>query len=303
MVHPVMSHESMRARTGRAGLLLLAGLLLAGCPRNVDGDAHSGKDVRFKGAKKIKLEDNEGQSRTDIVTYPGGDRVDWKVFEIPEGQSGTIRVTLRWRPPRPGLDLAFDVFDQYFHRIGRAKPSAGAGKRSKKVTIADAEPGKYYVQVYAPRRTDAGTYRVQVHFKPGGDAPAVAAAPSDIPDPPTLPALPEAAEVVDSSGGAGPTPPVDPVEVGPAAPTAQPVKARVVRYVLSTGGSVAVTVDRGKNSGVETGWKGQILNASGRAVEGGEFVVQKVTGAESIGKVSLSVDQVKANKRVLLSPP
>ena len=294
----------MRARTVRAGLLLLAGLALAGCPRNVDGEAHSGKDVRHKGAKKIKIEDNEGRSRTDIITYPGGDRVDWKVFEIPEGGGGTVKLTLRWRPPRPGLDLAFDVFDQYFHRIARAKPST-SGKRSKKITIADAEPGKYYVQVYAPRRTDAGTYRVEVAIKPGGDAPEVAAAPSEIPDPPTLPALPEASEVVAENppGGDGgtPTPPVDPVE--PEVPAAEPVKARVVRYVLSTGGAVAVTVDRGKNSGVETGWKGQILNASGRPVEGGEFVVQKVTGAEAVGKVSLSVDQIKANKRVLLSPP
>lgn len=296
----------MRACAVRAGLLVCAGLALAGCPKNVDGDARSGKDVRHKGAKKIKLEDGEGRSRKDIVTYPGGDRVDWKVFEIPEGKSGTIKVTLRWRPPRPGLDLAFDVFDQYYHRIARAKPDADSGKRSKKVTIKDAEPGKYYVQVYAPRRTDAGTYRVQVKFKPDdeeGDKVADAG-PSEIPDPPTLPALPEAPPEGETAEGTTPTTPTTPTEpVEPVEPAAQPVKARVSRYVLSTGGSVVITVDRGKNSGVETGWKGQILNSSGRPVEGGEFVVQKVTGGESMGKVSLSVDQIKANKRVLLSPP
>jgi hypothetical protein len=31
--------------------------------------------------------------------------------------------------------------------------------------------------------------------------------------------------------------------------------------------------------------------------------VQKVTGGEAHGKISLSVDQLKANKRVMLSPP
>lgn len=306
-------------------------LLGTGCPKNVDGGAHSGKDVKYKGAKKIKIEDNEGRSRKDIVTYPGGDRIDWKVFEIgaapaeddkkkddkeaappPADLTGTLKITLRWKPPRPGLDLAFDVYDQYFHRIARAKPNESGSKRSKKVTIKDAGAGKYYVMVYAPRRTDAGTYRVQVKFQPGA-AGEVAAAPtaSDIPDPPTLPALPEAGAEVAGGTTGGAAPPPGPGTAGattpppPPTPPAPPpeVKGRVVKYVVAASGGLIITVDKGKNQGVEAGWRGSVLNASGKPLQGGDFQVTKVRGGESEGKVSLSVDQIAANKKVILSAP
>ncbi len=316
--------------------LVALGLALCGtgCPKNVDGASHSGKDVKYKGAKKIKIEDNEGRSRKDIVTYPGGDRVDWKVFEIgtppPDDKkkadkdapppaadvTGTLKISLRWKPPRSGLDLAFDVYDQYFHRIGRAKPNESGSKRSKKVTIKDAGSGKYYVMVYAPRRMDAGTYRVQVKFQPGDKGPAVAeAGPGDVPDPPTLPALPEAA-TADTGGtppGGGITPPpggtppppggTTPPPPPPPPPTPASVKASVVKYVVASAGGLIITVDKGKNQGVEAGWKGNILNSSGRPLQGGEFQVTKVRGGEAEGKVSLSVDQIAANKKVMLSPP
>ena len=315
-----------------SSLALVLALCGTGCPKNVDGGAHSGKDVKYKGAKTIKIEDNEGRSRKDIVTYPGGDRVDWKMFEIgppqpddkkkadkdapppPADVTGTLKVTLRWKPARPGLDLAFDVYDQYFHRIGRAKPNESGSKRSKKVTIKDAGAGKYYVQVYASRRMDAGTYRVQVKFQPGDQGPVAAAAgPGDVPDPPTLPALPEA--VADSGTPPGGTPPggTPPGGTPPGGSTTPPppppppppasVKAQVVKYVVASAGGLVITVDKGKNQGVEPGWKGSVLNSSGKPLQGGEFQVTKVRGGEAEGKVSLSVDQIAANKKVLLSPP
>src|SRR5688572_30089275 len=117
-----MAEQRMRAvdapQDRRLSILAGAVMLVAGtgCPRNVDGGAHSSKDIRYKGAKRIKLEDNEGRSRKDIVTYPGGDRVDWKAFEIgppqpddekkkekekdappaPPVVTGTLKVTVRW---------------------------------------------------------------------------------------------------------------------------------------------------------------------------------------------------------------
>jgi len=285
------------AGAGALASALVFGLALVGCAKNVDQDGHSGKDVRYKGAKKIELKDGEGRSRKDVVTYPGGDRVDWKVFEVPKGKNGTVKVRLRFSPPRPDLDLAFDVYDAYFHRIARAKPSPGTGKRLKKVTIKDAAPGKYYVQIYAPTRGDAGTYRVIVEFKEEEvvvaqvDTPP----PSDIPDPPTLPAIPEAVEEAPATQPATqPTTPPPPV--------IKPIKARVAKYEVA-GGSVIITVDKGKNAGIEAGWKGQVLGGSGQPVRGGEFTVSKVSSSEAQGKVGLSVDQIKTNNRVLLSPP
>jgi hypothetical protein len=294
-----MCAESKLTRSGGAWLAAALGLALVGCTKNVAQDGDSGKDHRYRGARKIELQDGEGRSRKDVVTYPGGDRVDWKVFEVPKGKSGTIRIRLRWSPPRPNLDLAFDVFDEYLDRVARAKPTPGSGKRLKKVTLKDAAPGKYYVMVYAPTRGDAGTYRVTVEFKEQ-DVVAeaeTAEAPSDIPDPPTLPAIPEAVETPPETATQPATQPTEPPP-----PTVQPVRARVAKYEVA-GGALVITVDKGKNAGIEAGWKGQVLGGSGQPVRGGDFTVSKVSGSEAQGKVGLSVDQIKTNNRVLLSPP
>jgi hypothetical protein len=300
-------------------LFAIAAAAAFGCAKNVAQDGHSGKDYRNKGAKKIALdEDGEGTSRKDVVTYPGGDRVDWKVFEIPGApdakdkdgkdkppdpaspvpRTGTVKIRLHWDPPRPNLDLAFDVYDQYLARIARARPTPGSGKRTKKITLRDVGPGKYYIQIYAPTRGDAGTYRVTVDFKPD-TVVAQADKPGEIPDPPVLPAIAEATEAPPE----GTPPPVAPTTQPTPVPTAQPVRARISKYDVSGGGTLIITIDKGKNAGVETGWQGQVLGGSGQPVRGGTFTVTKVTGSEAQGKVGLSVDQIKTNNKVILTPP
>src|SRR5687767_4371374 len=93
-------------------VVVAALVLAAGCARNIKQDAKSGPDAKYKGAKEIPLEGNEGEV-SGIVTYPGGDRVDWKLVTLPEGKKGNLDIELSWRPPRPGLDLAFDVYNEY----------------------------------------------------------------------------------------------------------------------------------------------------------------------------------------------
>lgn len=295
---------------GRSSCLGLAALALglAGCPKNVPQELHTSKDGRPKGARKITLDDDgEGRSKRDIVTYPGGDRVDWKSFEVPAGKFGSLRIKLAWEPPRSGLDLAFNVFDPYYARIAQAKPTPDSGRRTKRVTIENVEGGKYFIQVYAPRRGDAGTYRVEVRFTEALRPPDKTASVRQIPDPPTLPALPEpgdpsATPTASGGGGGGGTPAANPTPTATEPPEVKPVAARIVKYQVSSSGSLVVTVDKGKNAGVENGWKGQVLAGSGKPLEGGQFTITKVTGAESLGKISLSVDQIKSNRKVLLTP-
>lgn len=300
----------------------LAVLAMAGCPRNIDQNAQSGADQRATGAHKIKLDDDgEGHDR-GIVTYPGGDRVDWKVVTVPDGAIGKLKIKLKWKPPRPGLDLALMVYDAKYERVGRVKPDPGTKDYDKKLTIKDAAGGKYFIQVYAPRRVDAGTYRVSVDFDPDDDAMAAAQSAdggagdeseSAIPSPPTLPAIPEPGAVATTGTGGTtgttgtpttttPTPPVtDPATTEPAV---EPMRARIVRFQITGGGTALITVDRGKNAGVGRGWKGQILvGGSSTPLSGGEFTVMRVTSKEATGKVSVSVDQIKANRAVLLAPP
>lgn len=296
-----------------------------GCVRNVSGSANSGKDHKYKGAKKVKMEDDELRVR-GIVTYPGGDRVDWIVFEVPEGKKGRLKFKLKWRPPRPGLDLAYNVYDQYFHRVGRAKPTKKA-ERTKRVKVKNVEAGKYYVQIYAPSRMDAGKYTLTASFKEVKQIKmaSVEDLVDTIPDPPKLPAVPEPPKEDPNAkppgvgpggappGGVGPggvppggtppggTPPGG--DDGKEKPK-EPVKAKVTNYQGTGGGFVIVTINKGKNAGVERGWAGKILKGrSAGALEGGDFKVIKVTARECIGKVRLSVDRIKRNRYVLLSPP
>jgi hypothetical protein len=292
------------------------GALAAGCVRNIDQDVNSGKDAKYKGAKKIELDEGGEAKAKGIVTYPGGDRVDWKFFEVPAEKTGTVELKLRHTPPRPGLDVAFNVFDEFGKRIGRVKPAGSRPKRTKRDKIKDLTPGKYYVQIYAPSRMDAGTYKLTLRFKEAKkiDPVDLEKLASQIPDPPTLPAPVEpvvlspeeiaakaeadrvAKEAADAAAAAA---------AAAAASAPQPVTARIVGFQAAAGGEVIITLNRGKNNGgVDRGWSGQVLKGGpgGGPLQGGDFKVMKVTADKSIGKVKLTLDVIQANKTVLLSP-
>jgi hypothetical protein len=177
----------------------LAVALAMSCARNVPQDAATGNDGKIKGAKNITLENGEGKAN-GIVTYPGGDRIDWKEVDVPEKAVGTLDFKLQWTPPRPGLQLAFDVFDEYNTPIVTSK---GSGKRKSRsrirtATIENAK-GKYFIRIYAPGRGDAGKYKMTVDFKEGSGPTTVDWTKVEIPDPPKLPAMPEVVEPCDDT--------------------------------------------------------------------------------------------------------
>jgi hypothetical protein len=180
----------MLGKSAGAGLLFSVVLALS-CAHNVAQDSATGTDGKIKGAKPIVLDNGEGKSK-GIVTYPGGDRVDWKEVDLPDKIKGTIDIKLQWTPPRPGLQLAFDVFDEFNAQVGQSKR---AGKRSKSrvrtATILQAK-GKYFIRVYAVNRGDAGTYKLTVDFKEDTGPINLDLSKVEIPDPPKLAAVPEA---------------------------------------------------------------------------------------------------------------
>ncbi|HEX4421589.1 MAG TPA: hypothetical protein VH165_26920 [Kofleriaceae bacterium] len=178
-------------------LVGLVGLALTACAHNVAQDAATGADGKEKGAKPVTLDNGEGHA-SGIVTYPGGDRVDWKMVEIPEKKRGELEVKLAWAPPRPGLQLAFDVFDEWNQPIVQSKKTAkkrSAG-RIRTATVEDAK-GKYFIRVYAVGRGDAGKYKLNLEFKETPNAAGVDYAKLDIPDPPKLASVPDAPIVCD----------------------------------------------------------------------------------------------------------
>lgn len=179
--------EGFRALRPAGAVALLA--LAASCAHIVAQDRATGEDGKLKGAKPMTLDGGEAHA-TGIVTYPGGDRVDWKALELPAEKKGTLEVTLTWQPPRPGLQLAFDVFDQWNRPIVVSK---GGKKRKGKTRNATIDPatGKYFIRVYAVGRGDAGKYKLTAEFKESLGPAAFDVTKLDISDPPKLPAVPE----------------------------------------------------------------------------------------------------------------
>jgi hypothetical protein len=165
-------------------------LLLVACAHRVPQDKATGTDGKVKGAKVIELENGEAKVR-GIVTYPGGDRVDWNVIELPANLIGSMQLRLSWIPPRPGLGLGLDVFDEYGRQVASARGGKKkSNKRSRKAEVTPAK-GKYFIRVYAPTRGDAGKYTLSVSFSEqlgdlGFDLKNL-----EIPDPPRLAAVPE----------------------------------------------------------------------------------------------------------------
>ena len=180
-----------RGRVTRPLVLAAWATGLASCAHNVPQDASSGGDGRQKGAKTITLENGEGRA-SGIVTYPGGDRVDWKLIELPEKQRGQLDIKLAWTPPRSGLQLAFDVFDEWNTPIVQSQKTSKKRSvgRTRSATV-DSAKGKYFVRIYAVGRGDAGRYRLTVNFKEMAAGGGIDYAKLEIPDPPKLAAVPE----------------------------------------------------------------------------------------------------------------
>src|SRR5262245_15288434 len=119
----------MLGKSGCAALSV-ALLFVSSCAYNVAQDGHTGPDGKQKGAKPVQLENGEAKAN-GVVTYPGGDRVDWKVIELPEKKRGVLDIKLQWSAPRPGLQLAFDVFDQWNAQVFESKKSNRKKSRSR----------------------------------------------------------------------------------------------------------------------------------------------------------------------------
>ena len=169
------------------------GVATIGCSRNVPQDRSSGEDGRVKNARPIVLENGEARIK-GIVTYPGGDRVDWRKVELPPDKPGALSLRLSWIPPRPGLGLGIDVFDAYGRQVAssrgsRASRSRRSTRRTRKADIAGAK-GTYFIRVYAPERGDAGAYTLSVAYAAIDPPDRHQLDPASIPDPPRLPAVP-----------------------------------------------------------------------------------------------------------------
>lgn len=298
---------------------------VVGCANNVPQDRKTGPDGKLAGAKPIELENGEGKSE-GIVTYPGGDRVDWKLIELPEGKKGRLDLSMKWQTPRQGLQLGFDVFDQWGHVAVNAKGSRGKG-RIREASVVDAK-GKYFVRVYAKGRGDAGAYRLAVAFQPDPEIKMPEL--KDVPEPPRLPAVPgQPCETFDPRdpecknvcppGAVGappkwkpcvdaglqqgdPPPPPPPPPVVPPPPP-KPITARVIGVKVQSD-AVIVTISAGTAQGVDRAWVGRVLRGNTKdPLVGAKVEIIRVDDKVTIAKITgVTVDIVNANPTVVLQP-
>lgn len=189
----------MLGKSVRGPILISACLVALSCAHNVRQDKATGNDGKTKGAKELRLENGEAKA-SGIVTYPGGDRVDWKLIEVPEKKRGKLDIKLAWTPPRPGLQLAFDVFDEWYQPLVSSKKKGGR-KSKGRIRTASVDvrgkgvspgEGKYFIRVYALGRGDAGKYKLSVEFKEEAAGTIVDPLKLEIAEPPKLAAIPEA---------------------------------------------------------------------------------------------------------------
>lgn len=172
--------------------LLALALVTMACAHNTPQDKRTGADGRAKGALPMTLVNNQARTR-GIVTYPGGDRVDWKSLELPANAKGRLEFKLTWDVPRPGLRLGFDVFDAYYKPVAASNNPRRGGRRVRDVVVENAQ-GKYFIRVYADRRRDAGRYKLVATLSPQEDRPDFDPLTLKVSDPPPLADAPEAVE-------------------------------------------------------------------------------------------------------------
>lgn len=299
-------------------------VVVAACANNVPQDRSTGPDGRSKGAQPIALEEGEGKVR-GIVTYPGGDRVDWKLIQLPPGKRGRLELQMTYTTPRPGLRVMFDVFDQYNTPLPNVTGGRGRG-RIRTATI-DSAMGKYFVRVYAPRRGDAGAYQLVAAFHeeappkdkinwlevPINDPPKLA----DIPPPPSTCAvfdpndracdkLCPAGAPSTWKGCAAPvaTPPVPPPTpvVTPTVAVVSPVEARVLKVEV-VGNGIEIQVSAGKDHGVTKTWKARVLRGSTQSpLAGGNATIVRIDRRTTTLLVNLTSNVISANPNVVLEP-
>ena len=314
------------------GKSLLWLMLCAACANNVPGDRATGPDGKPKGAQEVVLEPGVGKLR-GIVTYPGGDRVDWKKITLPENTKGTLDLKMTYTTPRPDLKASFDVFDQWYHPLKQAPSGRG---RAKSLTIAGAT-GSYFIRVYAPRRTDAATYVIEASFEPETTGAVVPLDKVTIADPPRLPRVPDpdpdclvaydrsnaacektcapgappkhpaCAKTPDPNTTTTPPPITTPPPLPP--PPATPVIARIMTREVQADGSIIVTLGAGSDHGIGKDWtrgsllKGDTRDPKARFPNGAVTVIQVNKNTTKVRlRPGITSDILKDNDKVVLEP-
>jgi hypothetical protein len=320
--------------------LAIACVLAMGCMRHVQQDRATGTNGRIEGAKAMRLAAPTTWEARGIVTYPGGDRVDWHTVTVPPVR-GTVAIELRITTPRPGLRVGFDVFDDNRMPLGRARHG---NRRIRRVELERVR-GPLFIRVFAVNRGDAGRYSLRVAYTPLPAATDWTTYAFD--DPPKLPEVPEPEPVCTAEdfdpkrrecqkicppnpppywpGCTGPPPnwcpdPPDPriracrdklprcdvpdPRNGSCPQPPSEATGRIVKAEVQ-GDSVIITIAVGQSAGVGKHWRGSLVRDRDgtRPLPGGDVTIIRVDKQLTVAKVKATIDQVHTTPWVHLKAP
>src|SRR5690348_4237461 len=108
-------------------------------PKPFDPESASGADMHRSGATLIVA----NQPATDEVSFPRGDRTDWKSVDL-TGRPGTLRVKLTWDNAASTLDL--EAFDPVGTSLAKAEATDGP---TRALSVQVPGPGTNYIRVQA----------------------------------------------------------------------------------------------------------------------------------------------------------
>jgi hypothetical protein len=296
-----------------AGSVSLAGLLVACGGAKTHSGYPEGEKEPWTSATKLKLTENGEASTTGAVSYPKRERAKWYVLELPS--PGGIRAKLKMDAVSTGADVALEILDSGFNVLDGPTDDNDIGQEEKIRSVKDARAGRMYFHVYTLGRTDAAEFRLRVYYdpKPTGDGTTVvadepsgdprASFPWTVPNLPPLPAVP-AKDDAPTKGRRPPRaePQEEPTPVVVDEAAGAKVKANIIEFATQ-GSGVRILVNKGSDAGVEAGWTGYVVDKSGRSLPKGAFKIKKSRNDESEGVVGLTLDQVQANRSVVLKPP
>jgi hypothetical protein len=96
-----------------------------------------------------------------------------------------------------------------------------------------------------------------------------------------------------------PPPPPDPDATGN---PPGPIAARVINLTVVADGC-EVVFNKGSADGIDTGWKGFLVNENGKKVFNSDFVIDRVNERTSRARIQLTADQIQAAARAKLQVP
>ncbi len=257
-------------------------------------------------AAPLKFNDQWEASADGTASYPDRKRAHWYVIDLPS--DGSLAAKLSVDATSAKADIGFEVLDSGFN-VRAAQTDEDEGQPKMERDVSNLRAGKVYFHLWALKRADVADYKLKITYSPtkAGIDPR-GSFPYTVPNPPALAAVPaedDSPQKVASHPRPGhphadpPKPPID---------NTPPLDPKAVHGIITEfgqgGGGIKITINRGNTANIEEGWEGYLIDhTTKKMLANSNFKVSKVKNDECEATVKLSLDDVQANKSVVLKPP